>query len=635
MRAPLATFGVPALLCGLWAVAAGKDLNWDLLHYHYYVAHSLVEGRFFQDYFPARADSYANPLGYLPFYLMVSAGWHSVAVSVLLAALHAASIGLLYLLCRRLFAHRSPRERSALCALGAALGAASAVFWATLGTSYLDPLLAVPMLGAVLLLADAEPRAASRRAAMAGALFGAAAALKYSNAFFALAGLALAATMPGRRPVAAYMAAGAAASALLAGPWMVRLGSAFGNPFFPMLNGWFRSPEAPTVMLGTERFLPDGLVEALSLPLRMVSPESMTYAEISAPDLRFAALALAVVALALAGLRRAARVPAGGAALSRADLRIFGFFLLCLAAWIATSANARYGLFVLLLAGPCLARAVEALMPLRYTLLGLALLLAAQIAACASSSPPRWFIAEQWSRDWFAFAAPERARAAPALYLTIEPQSMSVVTPFLHRDSAFMNLQGRPGDARARERIEVLLERSGGRPRVLGRGLRLEADGRPPAESASLYDATLIRFGWRVDAADCFAIPWQPDGSDVLSRLANTVSVQPPTRERAMSLASCALLRAEREPREAEEERRVSVLLDGIERRCPLLFRGQTAVTERFGAGWSRNYPGLEARLQTDRGRVVLVAWFKPRYFDLGLLQDGARADAVPPACRG
>src|SRR4051812_14907076 len=103
-RALVAIFGVPALLAASWTVVAGKDLNWDLLHYHYYVAHSLLTGRFEQDYLAARTESYLNPLGYVPFYLMVDAGWHSVLVSMLLAAVHSASIGLLYLLSWRLFA---------------------------------------------------------------------------------------------------------------------------------------------------------------------------------------------------------------------------------------------------------------------------------------------------------------------------------------------------------------------------------------------------------------------------------------------------------------------------------------------------------------------------------------------------
>lgn len=44
-RALAAIFGLPALLLASWTVVAGKDLNWDLLHYHYYVAHSLLAGR--------------------------------------------------------------------------------------------------------------------------------------------------------------------------------------------------------------------------------------------------------------------------------------------------------------------------------------------------------------------------------------------------------------------------------------------------------------------------------------------------------------------------------------------------------------------------------------------------------------
>src|SRR5687768_4607906 len=98
LRALAAIFGLPALLLAAWTVVAGKDLNWDLLHYHYYVAHSLLTGRFDHDYFAARTESYLNPLGYVPFYLMVQAGWHSVLVSMLLAAVHSASIGLLFLL---------------------------------------------------------------------------------------------------------------------------------------------------------------------------------------------------------------------------------------------------------------------------------------------------------------------------------------------------------------------------------------------------------------------------------------------------------------------------------------------------------------------------------------------------------
>jgi hypothetical protein len=75
---PWLVFGLPAVVCAAWSLYAGKDVNWDLLNYHYYLPYELLGMRLEQDFFAASAQSYLNPLGYLPFYLMVSHGWHSV-----------------------------------------------------------------------------------------------------------------------------------------------------------------------------------------------------------------------------------------------------------------------------------------------------------------------------------------------------------------------------------------------------------------------------------------------------------------------------------------------------------------------------------------------------------------------------
>ncbi len=633
----LALFGVPAILCAAWTVFAGKDLNWDLLHYHYYIAHSLLSGRFAQDYFAAGPVSYLNPIGYVPFYLMVSAGWHSVVVSVLLAALHGANLALLFVLAWSLFRHHPWRQRTALSVLAAAVGAASAVFWATVGTSFLDPLLPVPMLAGVVLLLRAQPADAIQRSAWAGVLFGAAAALKYSNTFYALAAMILCVAIPGiawprrLRAVAAYAGGGALAVGLLAGPWLARLAREFGNPFFPHLNALFRSPEAPPFGLLAERFTPQDLADALAFPFRLISPESMFYAEISAPDLRFAVLAFAAAALCLALL-----VPRFRAATSRAsfvadDVRIFCFFLVCLVAWIATSGTGRYGMLVLLLIGPCLARVLDRLLPLRYVYLVLLLLLACQITVCALASPARWLTAERWSQNWFPFVVPERARKEPALYLTIEPQAMAAVVPFLQPDSAFVSLLGRPSPSQGSGRLERLLGR-GDRPvRALGRGLRLQEDGKPRPEVIAEYDSKLIRFGFRLDTTDCFSIAWRAADQSALSRWANMFSAQQEARDRIMSLASCALARAQRDPRDLEEERRISAVFDRVERECRRLFRGQTSVTERLGPEWQRSYVELEARMETRAGRVVLAPWFKLVYYDLGALESWQRGD--PALC--
>jgi hypothetical protein len=613
------------IACSAWTIFAGKDLNWDLLHYHFYIAAALAEGRLGQDYFAASSQTYLNPLGYLPFYFMVRAGLHSVVVSVLLAVAHAVNLTLLFVITRHLLAHVPPEERNWLAALGAVLGGATAVFWAMVGTSFVDILLTLPMLGAVALLLGSPSGLTRSRAAWAGALFGMAASLKYSNAFFALAACVLALPSLG-----AYVLGGIAAVALFAGPWLMHLYLEFGNPFFPLFNAWFRSADFLPVNLSAARYAPDNLADLLLFPLRMMSAQSLTYVEISAPDLRFAALGLLAAALPASialGARTEGRLRA-------ADVRFFAFFLFALAAWIATSANGRYGLLVLLLAGPCAVRLADRCLQPRAARIALLVLVALQATMCAMNSPSRWFIAERWSRDWFPYVMPKVALEAPALYLTVETQSMSVIAPFVHKASVFVNVRGQKPGTPGWNRVVAPWIRRGGAVRTLGTALRLEANGKPRADVLAGYAGTLERYGWRVDPRSCFAIPWRTNDDDTLSRWANALAGHLPSRADLFSLVSCELVPAERDPREVAVEQHVSDIFDRIERECPRLFRGQSAVTDRFGSGWSRTYTGLDARLETHAGRAVLSPFYRLIYFDLGLLTDWENDAAPrPPFC--
>ena len=591
-------FGLPAVLCAAWAVHAGKDVNWDLLNYHYYAPFQLVAGRIGQDFFAASAQSYLNPVGYLPFYLMVAGGWHSVVVSTVLAAAHSLSVGLVYLVARRLFTHLPPREQTEFSVLATALGAASGVYWMMVGGSFLDPLLVPPMLAGLLLLLREGP-GAGQRAALAGALFGIAAALKYSNAVYALAALPLALAVRGGF---SYLVGAAMAVAVLAGPWLLLMLREFGNPVFPLFNGWFRSPHALEFNMVNERFALRDPAELLAFPFRMATLDPRIYAENFSPDLRFAALVLTLPGIALLAARRSARALA---AVRGPGWRVLAFFGAALALWLASSANGRYGLIVLLLAGVCLARLVELLLPVRAARVTLALLLLVQVGIGVVASPPRWFIAAEWSGRWLPYEVPERAVREPALYLTVEILPMAVVAPFLHPASALVNVRGQHSLPTDSPRLQELLGRHRGHVRALGRFLEL-TDGRPAPPQVQAYDARLLRFGFRVDTADCFTIAWRPDDQDALSRAANwwaggRKSIEP------LSLASCGLTRVQRSPADVEAERRASALFDRIEKNCPQLFRGQTAVTEPFGtSGWARIYNGLDARLEAFGDTLVL-----------------------------
>jgi len=602
-------FGLPAILCAAWAVHAGKDVNWDLLNYHYYAPFQLVAGRIEQDFFAASAQSYLNPVGYLPFYLMVAGGWHSVVVSIMLAAAHSLSVGLVYLIARRLFAHLPPREQTEFSVLATALGAASGVYWMMVGGSFLDPLLVPPMLAGMLLLLREGP-GAGQRAALAGALFGIAAALKYSNAVYAVAALPLALAVRSGFP---YLLGAAAAVAVLAGPWLLLMLREFGNPVFPLFNGWFRSPHALPFNMVNERFVLSDPAELLAFPFRMATLDPRIYAENFAPDLRFAALVLTLPGIALLAARRSARALA---AARGPGWRVLAFFGAALALWLASSANGRYGLIVLLLAGVCLARLVELLLPAHAARATLAVLLVVQVGIGIVASPPRWFIAAEWSGRWLPYEVPERAAREPALYLTVEILPMAVVAPFLHPASALINVRGQHSLPTDSPRLKELLERHRGHVRALGRFLEL-TDGRPAPPQVKAYDARLLRFGFRVDTADCFTISWRPDDQDPLSRAANwwaggRKSIEP------LSVASCGLTRVQRSSADVEAERRASALFDRIEKNCPQLFRGQTAVTEPFGvSGWARIYNGLDARLEAFGDTLVLHRHTRGELVDL------------------
>jgi hypothetical protein len=622
---PWWVFGLPAALCALWSVHAGKDVNWDLLNYHYYLPFELLGQRLEQDFFAASAQSYLNPVGYLPFYLMVAHGWHSVLVSIVLAAAHSLSIGLLYLIARRLFARLPARDRTEFSIFAAALGAATGVYWMTVGGTFLDPLLVPPMLAGLLLLLHEGPQA-TRHAGLAGLLFGAAAALKYSNAVYMLAALPLAIAMRGGF---AYLIGSAAALAVLAGPWLLLMLREFGNPVFPLFNGWFRSPDYLEFNMVNDRFALRDALAVLALPFRMAALGPQVYSENFAPDLRFAALALTLPVMAVLAVRRSARV---AAARRGPGWRVLAFFTGALALWLVSSANARYGMIVLLLAGVCLAWVVQLLLPSRAARVVLALLLVVQVGIGIVASPPRWFVSAEWSRRWLPYEVPERATRAPALYLSVEILPMAAVAPFLHPASSFVNIRGQHSLPTGSPRLQALLQRHRGSVRTLGRFLEL-ADGRPADVQVRAYDARLRRFGLRVDTADCFAIPWRPDDQDALSRAANWLagarkSIEP------LTVASCGLSRVERDPADLERERQASALFDRIEKSCPGLFRGQTSVTEPFGSGWSRNYNGLDARLEAFADRLILHRSRVGVLVELGRISDWERGDpATLAAC--
>jgi hypothetical protein len=238
---------------------------------------------------------------------------------------------------------------------------------------------------------------------------------------------------------------------------------------------------------------------------------------------------------------------------------------------------------------------------------------------------------DMWSDRWFPYETPERAKREPALYLSVETQTMSVIVPFLHPDSSFINLRGQHSLSHGAARMQALLARHEGRVRTIGRALRLQRDGRPRPGIVDMYDATLLRYGFRIDPQDCFRVAWRPQRYDWLSQFANVfVTEDAGVRESNVAVASCALRPGSLSAAELEEERRITAVFDRMERSCPGVLRGQTTITEKMGTEWARSYSGLEARIETINGALVHVPFFKLRHHFLGTVAEWEVG--VPPA---
>src|SRR5262245_48237603 len=116
----------------------GADLNWDLLHYHYYAGHALLHGRFTSDIAAAGLQSFLNPLPYVLPYTALSVLPFPANTWVLLAV-QLLSLPLLVLIGREL---DSCGTGSMAGAFALFLTVLAPLWWSELGTSFFDATLA-------------------------------------------------------------------------------------------------------------------------------------------------------------------------------------------------------------------------------------------------------------------------------------------------------------------------------------------------------------------------------------------------------------------------------------------------------------------------------------------------------------
>jgi hypothetical protein len=598
----------------------GKDMAWDALNHHLYAGFSAVNDRFAQDYFAAGPQAYVNPYAYVPFYALVSSGLSALQMASLLAVAHSVILWLTYELALAVFPSGSSASRAVFAVCAVALAAVNPVLIQQIGSSFADITTAELVLAGWLLLATTIRAPSAPRVIFAATLLGAATAFKLTNAVHAVSAAVLLVMLPRSlgsriRYGAAYLIAFGLSFAVICAPWSYRLEKRFGNPFFPLLNNVFRSPEFTTEPLRHFRLIPASLAEALWRPFAMLDPVRMVHEELSAPDLRYAVLLVLFCALAMRWLWKhlaPARVSTHGESL--VDGRILAAlgcgFALDWALWLIASGNSRYFLPMACVGGVLVIGLLFHVFSTRpkVRIYILAIILGTQVIQLSMGTEFRWNGAPWSGGKWFEIEVPESLATEPSLYLTIDTQSNSFIAPYLAKSAGLINFSGGyplAATGANRARVERLIQQYTPHLRFLSRGARLYTDAERRTPSASEVNGIVGRVGLRVDAADCatIAVHGLPPDLEI------TFASSPPLAKRPADttyLVSCTLVPDNTDhSAEVARQQAVDVVLNRLEDACPELFQPRRLPTDIRGDVARRLY------MNTDLVAWVSYGWVK------------------------
>ncbi len=419
-----------------------KDDNSDAWSYHYYSGAMLLDQRFETDYFGASLQGYLNPLVHLPFAAMINAEWSDRLVAlvmalyggiafVLLTVFYSVSLGL--------------RNWHLIGAMAMSLG--SLLVWTCTGSSFPDLFLQIPVFSGLLYLFRPDGQSSNRDYWFAAFLFGVALGLKLTAVIYLPGIVALVLLRLFRGDIGWFVLWGSAlagiAGFLLAyGWWGWILYREFGNPFFPFLNQWFKSPYFSTEAIANFRFISESAWYQALLPFRIAKSDAWVYMEIGEPDLRpgafvFLASVFFVKRLLVHGRNKAPVV----------ESDFLFFLMISLYVWVFISGNGRYGVGIFLLLGAGILLALRSLLSLKFFRSAFLLLLVLQFfVTCAvpgtQSGTSFRFQNSAWGGTWFNVDFRGVVGVGNQLVMTGTRTSYSVLAKDMGDNSSLINVYG-------------------------------------------------------------------------------------------------------------------------------------------------------------------------------------------------
>lgn len=626
------------VLGSLLSFAMGRDLNWDYYNYHGYAAFDVFGERLSNDFFAASIQGYLNRLAHLPVAMLERSGAHSLWTSTVLASLHSLNAFFLYLIARDLTIH-AHRQRLVAAAI-TVLGCASGAVLLQLGSTFFDLMATAPVMAGIWLLL----RASNWRSLLwAGLLVGTGVALKLTAAPFA-AGILVAATVARSgirhrlQDVAAAALGLALGFSLLYGYWGWKLYLEFGSPVFPLFNAFFRAPDFGAQSSGYHRFVPQTAFDVLRLPFSMIEHRSWVYVETVAPDLRPALLAvLAGPALLVTALRQPrgrgfqVRGSSAMAALSSGPLpALTVFFVMSTVGWILTSGNGRYAAPLLLLLGPMLFAAADAIVGLRAAGVVCLVALVCQVLLVVDAGNPRWS-PNPWTAKWLPAEVPADLKSNPYLFVATSTSSESYVAAHVHPDSVFVNpigLSSIPTNGPGWSRFVNLRDRFVGRTKVIFPAMD---DAETLPKRVATMNGAIDRLGLALDPSRCAFMRFNGDSAGVPYLWGSKENQRDTTR----AVLACDALAAPPSSTFAIRRAKAAEVMDGFERKCPLLFSPNGTQVEGTGSVWSRLYGKFDLFVVIDEadGRITYRMQRQASDVEIGNISTW-RADVEAFKCR-
>ncbi len=445
------------LFTTIFAISAGKDLGWDQVNYHYYSVYAWLSGRVTYHIAPAGHQSWYNPLIYVPYYWVIN-HFRPVAAGGIFGSWVGFNFALIYILARLVLPMGGSWWGPSLAFVCGAVGFSDPFFLEFIGTTDVDNLVSLPVLGSLCILCwccvpGVESRTQNRAYALAGILLGAASGLKLTCFIYAVAmGLTLLVLWPvlrlKLRRFLWFSIGGLLGFLLTGGYWSWFLWTQYRNPFFPHWNRHFHSPWVITSNFRDMRFPPQSLEAAVLYPFQWLVGGHPT-SEDPFRDARFALLCIFifVIAAALLGQWIARR---WGRNVETAETRLLvarqhwwlllTFSVISYLLWIQMFAIQRYLIPLGLIIGLLLWLALDWLIAARIGKITAFIFLAIFCMLWTRIDVTGWRL--PYGDDWYGVELVPEVQTPGTLFIMAGGGAMGYIVPFLPDSTRTVRLIG-------------------------------------------------------------------------------------------------------------------------------------------------------------------------------------------------